>query len=375
MTHGESPTRPRTAAVKGEPWKRFVAGSVERVSSISRDEFEARYRGHAPLIIAGGAAGWPALGRWDPDYLAATAGSALVTVGCYGLDRRDYGGVTPAEMHFGELLDRLSRRDAEGVRYLFNHPSCVIARNEAHPELHVGWGERVNPGLASLGEDIEVPAFLAPDDYVLALLIVGSGDNATRLHYDRGGEAKALAQIRGRKRVLLFPPAAAPALQLHSMFPSRGGGPTAPANQGAVDIHDPGLDPLSGPAGPRCLEAEIGPGDVLYWPAFWLHDVANLGGLNVAVSLVVDEVRASALLLRHHLHATLRVFDRILRPRVAAAGAGERGELRAGEADISWNGVPIMTLLELFHEYERLLLSEEFARKRHLWDWNHALFW
>ncbi len=81
----------------------------------------------------------PAVARWNPDYLATAAGGATVTVAIYPRDHRDYGAVTPRQMTLTRFLADLTSPNDSDVRYLFNNPSCVFARNEA-PTMSISAG-------------------------------------------------------------------------------------------------------------------------------------------------------------------------------------------------------------------------------------------
>ena len=105
-----------------------------------------------------------------------------------------------------------------------------------------------------------------------ALMWFGSDGVRATVHYD--GTANLYLQADGRKRFTLLPPNAARALRLHP----RWHGSSRQAQQtelGAVDWAAHGIAPL---------EATLGPGDVLYMPAFWFHQVESVGD-SVAVNL------------------------------------------------------------------------------------------
>src|SRR5882757_4901963 len=54
---------------------------IERRQSVPRDEFFARYRDASrPVILAGGMQDWPAMQRWNPDYLDQVCGDETVQV-------------------------------------------------------------------------------------------------------------------------------------------------------------------------------------------------------------------------------------------------------------------------------------------------------
>ncbi|MEK6276725.1 MAG: cupin-like domain-containing protein [Actinomycetota bacterium] len=358
-----------------ERWQSYELQQVERVPGLDRAIFRERFQGQRPLIVPGGALDSPMLARWDLSYLAQAAGHARVTVAAYPEDRRDFGSIEPREMSLAEFLRGLAQPARDEVRYLFNDPSCVFARNEAITRLHVGWAAALNAGLAPLAADFRVPSFVASEEYVLAVLILGSRDNATALHYDNGGEAKVVVQVRGRKRIILFPPQAAPALRPHTHFRR----PEIPGRAGShamVDIHAP-ADASASADAPAGWVAELEPGDVAYWPPFWFHDVENLDDVTMAVGVFVDEVRLPALLLRHTAHL---VFQELLAGAAARArgdGAAVQGgspNVRAGwGVELAVGDRPAGNLAELFQELERTLLATDASDVRGLWEWNGRL--
>ena len=337
-----------------ELWETFELRPIPEVEELSRTEFESTYRGKRPVVVRGGAKGTRPFDLWDAPYLTEVAGEAGVDVATYQADRRDYGAVRHRRMSFGEFLNQLQNGDADEVCYLFNNSSCVFVRNESQPQFHVGWGSATNNGLAHLAADFELPSFIDPDLFVLAVLIVGSQQNATDLHYDNGGEGKVLVQLRGRKRILLLPPSLARALRLHTMFPDPGSPAGRAGSRPSVDIHGP-ADAASAddvPAevsGLRGYSAEIGPGDIAYWPPFWFHDLANQDAFNVAAGVMVDEVIVNGLLLRH-------LSQGIYREVVAAAAEA-----------------PEQSLVELFRSVEQRLLDEAAEGTEQLWVWNERL--
>jgi hypothetical protein len=359
-----------------ERWQSYELQQVERVPGLDRAKFRERFQGQRPVIVPGGALDTPMLTRWDLPYLAQAAGHARVTVAAYPEDRRDFGSVEPREMSLAEFVSALAQPARDEVRYLFNDPSCVFARNEALTRLHVGWAAALNAGLAPLAADFRVPSFVVPEEYVLAVLILGGRENATDLHYDNGGEAKLLVQVRGRKRIILFPPHAAPALRPHTLFRRPGGPPGQAGSRATLDIHEP-ADASASADAPDGWVAELEPGDVAYWPPFWFHDVANLDDVTLAVGVFVDEIRLPALLLRHAAH--LVFGDLVGRTAARARGDGAAAQDGAPDPRAGW-GVelavgdrPAGNLAELFQELERMLLATDASAVQGLWEWNDRL--
>lgn len=356
-----------------EGWQRYELQQVERVPGLDRATFRERFQGQRPLIVPGAALDSPMLARWDLPYLAQTAGSARVTVAAYLQDRRDFDSAEPREMSLAEFLGGLGQPAPDEVRYLFNDPSCVFARNEALTRLHIGYAAAPNAGLAPLAADFRLPSFVAPDEYVLAVLNFGSRDNATSLHYDNGGEAKALVQVRGRKRIILFPPEAAPALRPHTLF-RRPGMPSG--SKAMVDIHAPADDSARADV-PAGWVAELEPGDVIYWPPLWFHDVENLDDVTLAVGVFLDEVRLPALLLRHVAHQVLQGLLAEAAARAHGEGAavpGRTDDVRAGwGVELTVGDRPAGSLAELFQGLERTLLATDASDVRGLWEWSSRL--
>lgn len=54
---------------------------IERRQAVPREEFFARYRdANRPLILADGMRNWPAMTRWNPDYLDQVCGGEIAQV-------------------------------------------------------------------------------------------------------------------------------------------------------------------------------------------------------------------------------------------------------------------------------------------------------
>lgn len=354
-----------------EAWEHFQLEDVPEAGGLDRTTFEERYRGSGPVVIRGGATNTPAFLRWDADYLADRVGGAEVTVASYQADRRDYGIVEPRPMRLAEFLAALGDRSSGEVLYLFNNSSCVFMRNEDQPRFHIGWAANANAGLAPLEHEFDVPAFINPNRFVVAVIILGSQENATDLHYDHGGEGKVLVQLRGRKRILLLPPSAAEALRLHTLF-RRSEAPTGHSgSRPSVDVHAPvgaaDLAPLRG------YVTEVAAGDIVYWPPFWFHDVANLDPFTLAVGIMVDELTIAPLLLRHLSHGIFRALLAASTQRANSPAAAADPTAAGWRLDVSLDGRSLGTMAELFADVEQQLLAEASQGTSQLWEWNERL--
>lgn len=345
-----------------EPWEELVDGAVDRVRSLSVETFYLEYHCQKPVVVEGGARRMPAWRLWDADYLAERVGAATVTSRAY--EGGDFLSVGWRETPLREVLDQLTSPD-EGTlptAYVAHHGDCLFWRNEDRTDPYpVGWGDRLNEGLAPLVDDLELPAFIRRRDFLFAALFLGRAGNRSKVHFDSAGESKVLAQIRGRKRVLLLSPANARHLHVPALFEPR----AAAAKQVAeTDLHRPDFARFPDLARARCRVAEIGPGDLLYWPSYWFHDVSNLGSedpINVMVSFGFDEARVSALAYRRFIEMA----------RAIGRSRGRRSWRRVLASP--FRRARLARDDRVFRALEALALSEPLCETTSQWEWDNTL--
>jgi hypothetical protein len=226
--------------------------AVERAAPPRDSDVEPDYvRGGKPVVVAGGAANWPAAG-WTLESLRARAGSAKVlahrsTSLYFGLDEEQGGPkLKEEEMTLDSFISMLSAPRDDTMHYYLQRASIP----DRLPEL--------------LG-DLRYPDGVAPRSVYLINLWFGPGGNVTRLHYDVPNNF--LIQFYGRKRITLFSPQ-----DTGRVYPFR----TKAYNMSQVDIDAPDLHRFPRFADAQPYEAEIGPGDMLYIPPYWWHQVYSL---------------------------------------------------------------------------------------------------
>lgn len=102
-------------------------------------------------------------------------------------------------------------------------------------------------------------------------------------HYDMSDNIAVVAL--GRRRFTLFPPEATPNLYVGPLENTPAGQPVS-----MVDIDDPDLAlyPAFPKAAAMAQTAELAPGDAIYIPTFWWHQVAALDEVNVLVNYWFD---------------------------------------------------------------------------------------
>ena len=230
-------------------------------------------RATEPYIVRGLAAGWPLVqaGRQAPEaadaYLRRFYGDATVTA---MLGKPEIGG----RFFYNDAVDG------------FNFLSVRARLDGVLDELQVQRGME-RPGAIYVGSttiDTALPGLRAENDVDLggrdALASIWIG-NRTRIpaHYDLPDNLAVVAA--GHRRFTLFPPEQLANLDI---------GPIdfTPAGQAIsmVDLAAPDLErfPRFAEALRHAQVAELGPGDAIFIPAMWWHNVEALDDFNVLVN-------------------------------------------------------------------------------------------
>ena len=337
--------------------------SIDSLNQLSRSEFIERYFMKKPVIVRNNQ-----IPQWNLQHLISKAGDAEVNVNMYDKEPSDYARVSLLSMTLKAFCQHLVARNVLRARggskqkpiYLFNDPSCVMAHNKKQPEFHVGWGQQVNEKLTPLWDDITIPNFIDENSFAFAMLILGSSENATQYHYDWGGNAKCIIQISGRKQVRLFAPSEAHHFNLYSAFSTNKQIKNQTTGRLSIEASNA-----------HGFEALLEPGDVLYWPSFWFHEVQNKGSdINAAVGLSIAEIQMNPIYMRHLSHELLRHLSCIM-----MQGLEPPSQTNASFKDFAKDvklskSNQSITLLDLFQEYEKHLLSDKAHELTHLLQWN-----
>ena len=249
-----------------------ATGSVARIPA-DPAAFAPFERSDTPVIIEGALAGWPALARWSPDYLAALVGDVPIRFKQSATGAHpDFHAATLGEMFAtGESSLRAFiaavAADATG-RWLFTGDEKFVLRRRGGVTV-------IDPELAPLYADVALPAVVPPDRlYTVWPWLSGAGVR-TWLHYDNNGCHNLNAQITGAKDCLLFAP---DELDRLALWPPGGANPAVNCSQ--IDIHAPDLARFPALAEVRAVSAHLEAGDLLFIPAWWLHAFAHTGAFN-----------------------------------------------------------------------------------------------
>jgi hypothetical protein len=254
---------------------------VERTSAADTGVLERRLEQlDVPLVIAGGVAGWPAVSRWSHTYLAQRIGAIEIAYKlsnsnahpdfrAEGLARMFARGRAP----FSEFLGLIGTGPAsERARYLFTGDERFLLRRRSGQTS-------IDPELQPLLEDVEIPS-LFPADRLHTVWAWFSGAGVrTWLHYDNNGCHNLNAQITGRKRCVLYAPE-----ELGKLHPFPLGGANPAYNCSRIDVERPEAEVERDLAAATAWHAQLGPGDLLFIPAWWFHTFEHLGELNSNVN-------------------------------------------------------------------------------------------
>jgi hypothetical protein len=218
---------------------------VERVRNISSETFLQRYYSPMrPVVIEGELSAWPALTRWDTDYLKQKVGGALI----------EYQGGRTGGPDF-ELYKDNYKKQVPFDTYL-----DLIASGSGNDAYITAYNSgRNSDAFAVLQEDtLPLDRFLRG---AAGMMWLGPAGTFTPLHYDLTNNL--IVQVRGSKRIILLPPSETGLLYNERHVFSEVHDVTDESR-----FHD---YPLAAQA--QKIEIDLEAGDILYVPVGWWHQV------------------------------------------------------------------------------------------------------
>lgn len=224
---------------------------VEKRSQVPHDEFVARYCiGNRPVVLTDLAADWPALQRWSPQFIKERFGDVSVEIQAGRESDADYERNKlqhRSQMRMADLVDTVVALGASNDIYL-------TANNEALKR----------PELAPLLDDIgSLPPIL--DRARLAAessFWFGPAGTVTPLHHDT--IMLFHTQVVGRKRWRFISP-----LETHRLY--NYSGVFSP-----IDLDNIDWQRYPDFAGVKVLEIVVEPGETVFLPLGWWHQVTSL---------------------------------------------------------------------------------------------------
>jgi lysine-specific demethylase 8 len=213
----------------------------------STDALPGRVGGDRPLVLRGAASGWPAVQRWTFDHLARLDPRRPVRLVS---GNRERGATRFVEGTLGEYLTTLDSPPAgEPPRYLKEFDLLT-----AFPHLRA---------------ELRTRELFPPRTIRSSSVWIGPATARTGLHHDLLDNVAV--QVIGTKRFYLAPPGS---VERHQALAPKYDSWARLARVTAAEVADlqAGVDdPQSRP-----LVVDLSPGDALYVPRRWWHEVENL---------------------------------------------------------------------------------------------------
>lgn len=226
---------------------------IEKISNPSRDLFSAGFFNiKKPIIILGQSAQLGQIIQWDAEYLTKKLGDKKIPIsqatssGIYTLDPKHGKHVLPQRnMLFKDFIKKVQIQKDNKV-YL-QHTSLFTTFPELLP-------------------DIKYPYFIDSSRIFAINMWVGGENSTTSLHQDYPNNF--IIQIYGTKKFTLFSPN-----DRKYLYPF--GWDTRTPQVSKLDINNVDLRqyPLFNKARP--IEVELNPGEILFLPSCWWHQVQN----------------------------------------------------------------------------------------------------
>jgi len=255
--------------------KTHAVEKILRIKNPSKKQFLEMWKKYQPFIIEDVATHWDACNKWSNNYLREQCGNKIVSIQARDKDffynDRNFangeGFVNRKEMKFSEYID-----------YIENE---VNGKNNNHDlGFYLGEGpfEEWFPEIVG---DVTYPGYFNRKPFVQFWYGCSSKGHTstTPLHFD--GMHNLFAQIRGRKKLLLFSPS-----DYLSFYPSIEDS-TGYAHHSKVLPHLYDLELFPKFPWQDKIEVILQPGEILYIPAFWWHHVTAVDE-NISLSFFYD---------------------------------------------------------------------------------------
>lgn len=247
-------------------FKRLMIDRIHAASLTSQD-FGDRYQTPGiPVVVQGLLDREPS---WDLQFLCQALGNHVFPVRRYGRERYQQDKRQWTSSGSGVKAQSITFTDYA------QHLLTGVAQEE---DLYLGRCALTHTSLDSRPNLLQAEAWFNLKLPATAMnLWVGPGGHTSCLHYDPMDGL--LMQLHGAKKVLLFPPAQTYNLYPIPLYKPLRYGLALRAVYSQVYPDRPDLDafPKFARAQPYAIEIILNPGDILFLPAGWWHEVTSLG--------------------------------------------------------------------------------------------------
>jgi hypothetical protein len=231
-----------------------AAPATTTLPRVTRDQFaEKFFARQMPAIVTDATADWGMSGRWSPEYLSSLIGGKQVTVsvsasGKFGYDQS--GKETSANF----VDERMS----------FAEAARQVAAGDGSRQLYI-MQQSIPMQFPELMREIRIPQWV-PNVLETSINLWFGRGSVTPLHYDATNNF--FAQQYGVKHWTIFSPADTPHVYPHPIDSKM-------AHLSSVDLDNPDLRNQPNFSLARPIRFTVHPGELLYLPAFWWHQVRS----------------------------------------------------------------------------------------------------
>ncbi|XP_017294113.1 tRNA wybutosine-synthesizing protein 5 [Kryptolebias marmoratus] len=242
--------------------------SVPIFTGVDKEVFlQDIYPKRRPAVLRGVDLG-PCVQRWTVEYLGGKGSDREVKVHVSAAAQMDFlrKNFAYRTLRFNEFVQRASET---------KHSDFFLCEDESYYLRSLGEDARKEPAdlrkqFPELAEDFHTPRFFDPDRFFSSVFRISSAGLQLWTHYDVMDNL--LAQVTGRKRVVLFSPQDALHLYLSG------------DKSEVLDVDAPDLKRFPDFVKASRYECVLEPGDLLFIPALWFHNTLALQfgvGVNV----------------------------------------------------------------------------------------------
>ncbi|MFN6571987.1 cupin-like domain-containing protein [Dendronalium sp. ChiSLP03b] len=252
--------------------------SILKIKNPSTEQFLEIWKQYQPFLIEGVAEHWDACHKWSNDYLIDQCGDNIIPVRFYTKSFfNDFHNFACEGGDYDTLEKKMKYKEyVKGyVEHIKNQNNNSNLLGCYLPQAY--FEERFPEIIA----DIAYPQYLNRKPIVFLWQGFSSNNfsSTTNLHFD--GFHNIFAQVRGRKRILLFPPS-----NYLSFYPP------LEKSIGIPEFSKVNPDVLNLELFPKFpwqekIEIILQPGEMLYIPPFWWHYVTAVDE-NISLSFFYD---------------------------------------------------------------------------------------
>ncbi|MEH2267586.1 MAG: cupin-like domain-containing protein [Nostoc sp.] len=246
--------------------------SILKIKSPSVKQFSEIWKQYQPFIIEDVAKDWDACNNWSNDYLIQKCGNNLVPV------RFFKQGFWNDYKNFAYYNGYENHKEMKLEEYINNQIEDRITKNKNDYSLECYLNEaNFEERFPELVGDVTYPEYFNRKAFVMLWYGLSSKhfSSNSNLHFD--AEHNIFVQIRGRKRILLYPPSN----YLSFYPPLEDGSGAAYGSKVNPDLLNLELFPKF--PWQEKIEFVLQPGEILYLPPFWWHHVTAVDD-NISLS-------------------------------------------------------------------------------------------